>query len=236
MDDDTTTDDKKKTKKQKGAKKKTSSSSKSKTTSSSKKSKSSKKSTKSKKEKSIYDADDEYKLERRLRIKNTAFKTARMSWSKIITYPSDALVVEPPENNLTAIRDTFRSQVNVKLVYLEVLPPEKVGKKKKPKKGKQKKDKKQKEKQKNKKKGGKKSQKDSEKSSSKSSVKKEPVETILKKITLANFHCDLKSVNWSENTVDFYWSNHPSVGDRAFFMEGNLRVRNNFIQITLLKK
>lgn len=53
---------------------------------------------------------------------------------------------------------------------------------------------------------------------------KKPAETILKKITLAKFTCDLHSINWSDKTIDFYWAQHEDVGTNAFSVEGSLRV------------
>lgn len=122
----------------------------------------------------------------------------------------------------------------IKNNIFQFLPLQKKSKKGKSKKGK--KDKKSKGKSKSsksKKKGGKskisKKDKKSNKSKNKSEVskaknKKEPKETILKKITLANFKCPLHPVNWSNKTNDFYWTIHPKVGDTAIAVEGNLRV------------
>lgn len=53
---------------------------------------------------------------------------------------------------------------------------------------------------------------------------KEPQETILKKITLANFSCDLHSINWSDKTVDFYWAVDLKNNQKATRVEGSLRV------------
>lgn len=89
--------------------------SKSKSKSGSKKSKSSKKSAKAP---SPYEADDEYEAEKRIR--NTAYKTEGVPWSKVIQFPKDAVVVRHPEHDTTALRDTFRTRVNVKVVYLKV--------------------------------------------------------------------------------------------------------------------
>lgn len=52
-------------------------------------------------------------------------------------------------------------------------------------------------------------------------------ENVLKKITLAQFKCDLHAVNWSDKTIDFYWAKHPKVGDYAVPVEGSLRVNLN---------
>lgn len=49
---------------------------------------------------------------------NFYFKTARMPWEKIIEFPP--IVVESPEKDLGCVRDTFRSAVNVRVVYLKV--------------------------------------------------------------------------------------------------------------------
>lgn len=58
---------------------------------------------------------------------------------------------------------------------------------------------------------------------------KEPTETILKKVTLANFYCELYNVNWSDKTIDFYWADHPKANPKAIPVEGSLRVY--FLQV-----
>lgn len=82
----------------------------------------SKKSSRSQKSKNPgpYAADDEYEKEVRLRIRNPSIKTDKVGWSKIIQFPEDAIVVDANESDLTRVRDTFRSRVNVKVVYLKV--------------------------------------------------------------------------------------------------------------------
>lgn len=72
-------------------------------------------------EPTIYDAEDEYETEKRMGIKNTSFKTERKGWSNNIEFPEETLVVKCLGNGLVAIRDTFRSCVNVKIVYQKVL-------------------------------------------------------------------------------------------------------------------
>ncbi|KAK5646531.1 hypothetical protein RI129_004995 [Pyrocoelia pectoralis] len=71
--------------------------------------------------KSLYDRPDEYKLEQDLNIPNSSFKTQRLEWAKIIQFPETS--ISSPEQNLTMIRDTFRSKVNVKVVYLKTCLP-----------------------------------------------------------------------------------------------------------------
>ncbi|KAF5296089.1 hypothetical protein FQA39_LY02723 [Lamprigera yunnana] len=124
-----------------------------------------------KKFKSRYDAPDENKIEQQLNIKNTSFKTSRMKWDKIIQNSDDKLEIQSPENNLFALRDTFRSTVNVKVVYLKVL--------------------------------------------SKTDV-------TLKKVTLADFQCQLDTVNWSDATKDYYWAEHRDFGPNAVPVKGSL--------------
>lgn len=64
------------------------------------------------------------------------------------------------------------------------------------------------------------------KSKDKTSIeKKEPEEIVAKMVTLANFWCDLRYVNWSDETVDFYWANHPKCSNNAIAVEGSLKVR-----------
>lgn len=53
---------------------------------------------------------------------------------------------------------------------------------------------------------------------------KPPEEIILKKVTLAKFHCDLHNINWSDKTIDYYWAQHQEVGDNAIPVESSLRV------------
>lgn len=182
---------------------------------------------KGKKTETIYDAEDEYAIERANKIKDTSFKTARVSWSNIIRFPVDAIALQ---NDPKLIRDTFKTAVNVKLVYLQVEPPAKADKKKGKSKGGSKKDKKDKKKGDSKKdKKGKKSGKSSSTVVSKESIK-EPTETIIKKITIGDFNCDLRNVNWSQETIDFFWAKHSAVGSKAIFVEGNLRVSKFFSQ------
>ncbi|XP_030767863.1 leucine-rich repeat-containing protein 43-like isoform X2 [Sitophilus oryzae] len=148
--------------------------------------------------------------------RNKWFKTERAKWSKVIEFPP--VVVPNLGNNLNLIRDTFRSIIPVRLVYLKTTL-----KKEKPK---GKKEKQQKE---NKKKAKAKDNRSyqSNKSEECESVKvdnenAEQTETILKQITLTSFYCELKSVNWSDTSLDFYWADHPDFGDRAFRVDGSL--------------
>lgn len=87
----------------------------------------SKSSSKSKSSKSIkvkepgpYDAPDEYERESKLHLRNPSFKTERTSWSKMMQFPEESVVVETSESDLIKVRDTFRSCVEVKVVYLVV--------------------------------------------------------------------------------------------------------------------
>lgn len=75
-------------------------------------------------------------------------------------------------NPLTHLRDTFRSIIPVRLVYLKIEPKKK---------------------------------------------------EILKKLTIASFHCPLSSPNWSEKFQDFYWADHPDVGVTAQRVDGSLQ-------------
>lgn len=62
---------------------------------------------------SPYDAPNEYGRA------SNCFKTSRAPYSKIISFP-EVLTVESPKQHLRDVRDTFRSKVNVRLVYLKV--------------------------------------------------------------------------------------------------------------------
>lgn len=147
--------------------------------------------------------------------------------------------MESPENDLFAIRDTFRSCVKVDVIYLKFIPPEKQKKSKKGGKNKKKdkgskSSKKTKDSKKSKDKKGSKAKKgkgknDDKKIKSDKQLKEEekaPEEIILKKITLASFYCGLHSVNWSDKTVDYYWAKHSHFKSNALPVEGSLRVRN----------
>lgn len=68
------------------------------------------------KEPGPYDAPDEYEKETR----NAPFKTERIAWAKTMQFPEDAVIVETSESDLVNVRDTFRSCVEVKVVYLKV--------------------------------------------------------------------------------------------------------------------
>lgn len=199
------------------------------------------------KEPGPYDAADENEMDMRLQIRNPSFKTERSTWAKVMQFPEDAIAVETSEVDLVKVRDTFRSCVEVKVVYLKVkiivsipvvltvcfktmIPT-------KGKKGKGKgKEKKNGGKAKGKKGKGNKSEDGNKKSKKKveeeirEPVKEEqqpekpPEEIILKKITLAKFKCDLHSINWSDRTIDYYWAQHQEVGSDAIPVEGSLRV------------
>lgn len=81
--------------------------------------KSDKKSKKGAKE-SVYDAPDEYAGEKRRRLINTRIKSERFNWSKKFQFPEEFITIVSPENDLTAIRDTLETRVNVKLIYYKV--------------------------------------------------------------------------------------------------------------------
>lgn len=76
-----------------------------------------------------------------------------------------------------------------------------------------------------KRKGGKKGKSEKSAISTKSEVREEPQEVISKRVTLANFTCQLNSVNWSDKTIDFHWENHPKCAKEAILIEGSLKVR-----------
>lgn len=64
----------------------------------------------------------------------------------------------------------------------------------------------------------------------------EPQETVIKKITLANFNCELHNPNWSAKTIDYYWCKHEKFPpDKAVEVEGSLRV-TFFTKSNSLKK
>lgn len=72
------------------------------------------------KEPGPYDAPDEYEREVKLQLRNSSYKTERTTWSKIIQFPEDCVVVETNESDLVKVRDTFRSCVEIRVVYLAV--------------------------------------------------------------------------------------------------------------------
>lgn len=92
---------------------------------------------------------------------------------------------------------------------------------------------------------GKKDKKDKKSKKSKKSNKSEPepeikpklperpkkTEIVLKKVTLANFHCNLHPMNWSEDYQDFYWADVPECQTDAQTLFGSARVN-----ILLLKE
>ncbi|XP_074040223.1 uncharacterized protein isoform X2 [Leptinotarsa decemlineata] len=159
--------------------------------------KSSKKS-KISKQKSPYERSNEYDPD--FEENSFSFKTARMPWNAVIEFPP--VFIESPEHDLRAIRDTFRSRVEVRVVYLKTTHASKS----KPKKEKQ-----------------------SAKSKPASNIQKnvqveDSEETILKKITLYRFNCDLKNIGWSDETIDYHWADHPQIGMDAIRMDGCLKV------------
>lgn len=72
------------------------------------------------KETGPYDAPDEYEKEVRLQLRNPSYKTERTTWSKVMHFSEDCVVVETNECDLVKVRDTFRSCVEVRVVYLVV--------------------------------------------------------------------------------------------------------------------
>ncbi|KAI4466160.1 cuticle protein [Holotrichia oblita] len=163
-----------------------------------------------------YAAPDEYAQEIKAKIKDTSFKTEKVSWSKVIQFPENAIIVEAPDNDFKAIRDTFRSIIKVKVVYLETGMEDhykKAGKGGKKGKDKKRKDKKNKGKQ----------AATSSATTSEEVEHAKPQEVILKKVTLAKFDCELHDINWSDKTIDFYWADHPDANPNAIRVEGSLR-------------
>lgn len=68
----------------------------------------------------LYDLPNEYDEEEEK--KSAAFKSSRETkHQKIIKFPDPALTVKTTETSLKMMRDTFRSKVHVKLIYLKVL-------------------------------------------------------------------------------------------------------------------
>lgn len=102
------------------------------------------------------------------------FSSAPLPWSKVLQFPP--IEVLPPDDDLTLLRDTFRSTVRARLVLVQTLPPEKVKKSKKPKKG-----------------------------EAALPPPPPPKETLLSKKTIAKFDLSLRSVAWCDRAVDFSW-------------------------------
>lgn len=48
------------------------------------------------------------------------FKTEERTFSKSIKFNDPSIIVLPPKNDLTLLRDTFRSQIKVNIVYVQV--------------------------------------------------------------------------------------------------------------------
>ncbi|KAF7282164.1 hypothetical protein GWI33_003088 [Rhynchophorus ferrugineus] len=149
--------------------------------------------------KKYYSAPDEYnpKFEEH----NKWFKTETMPWSKIIEFPP--VYIEEPENNLVSLRNCFRSLVPVRIIYKKIAPP---GSKLKPK--------------------GKASKTKEKKRTDVPEQDNEEVgdaEIVLKRVTLASFYCELKTVNWSDTSLDFYWADHPDIGNKAIMVNGSLK-------------
>ncbi|KAJ8917440.1 hypothetical protein NQ315_005487 [Exocentrus adspersus] len=132
---------------------------------------------------------------------NLLFKSERMPWRSIIEFPP--VFVESPQKDLVSIRDTFRSIVNVRVVYTESLLTSKhkkslIGKK-----------------------SNKRERITVEDAAP--TAEEAPEEIISTKITLASFFCDLRSVNWSDEAVDFYWADHSIIGTEAVRVNGCLK-------------
>lgn len=52
---------------------------------------------------------------------------------------------------------------------------------------------------------------------------------IFKKITICSFKCNLEPVNWSDDTVDYYWADHVDVGEKAIKVDGCLKVGKQYV-------
>lgn len=113
---------------------------------------------------------------------------------------------------------------------MQIISPKKQKKTKKAKKKKKKSDKSEKLKKK-----GKAGKSDKSTNSAKSEVREEPQEVISKRVTLASFTCPLSSFNWSDETIDFYWANHPRCAKEAILIEGSLKVSHlpDYIKLQL---
>lgn len=48
------------------------------------------------------------------------FKTEERMFSKSLKFNNPSMIVVPPKNDLTLLRDTFRSRINVNIVYVQV--------------------------------------------------------------------------------------------------------------------
>ncbi|XP_050307234.1 leucine-rich repeat-containing protein 43-like isoform X2 [Anthonomus grandis grandis] len=157
------------------------------------------------KKKSLYAGQNEYSEEEDKR--NVWLRTEPMHWAKIMEFPS----INIPHPDIIKIRDTFRSIVPIRIVYLKVAPYNPKQKKSKTPKKKDKSNKR------------KSLVTVEELQSHEESTKEEKKDEILTRVVLASFYCDLKSANWSDETLDFYWADHPNIGDKAVCVEGSLK-------------
>ncbi|KAG5894549.1 hypothetical protein JTB14_011086 [Gonioctena quinquepunctata] len=162
---------------------------------------------------SPYEKPNEYDVQ--LEENNFSFETARLPWNAIMEFPP--VFIESPENDVTAIRDTFRSNVEIRVVYVKfsLNSKEKMKKKKK----KSAKDKKKK----GKKKSDKKSTQPKIEDIAPADIEETPKKTIIKKVTLYSFNCHLETINWSDESIDYYWTDHPKMGKNALRMDGCLK-------------
>ncbi|KAL1491649.1 hypothetical protein ABEB36_012213 [Hypothenemus hampei] len=157
----------------------------------------------SKKRKSYYARPNEYN--EKSEAQNEWWKSERVSWSKILEFPT--IQIGPLNKKLFKVRDTFRSLIPVRIIYLKIKSH-----------------------------SNKKNQKKGERKKKKKKLPEvsplipvvgvplpKPKEMILKKITLTTFYCELHSLNWSDDSIDFFWADHPDIGAKAIRVNGSLK-------------
>lgn len=70
----------------------------------------------------MYDRENEMKLEnfKPNEFKPNEFVSCRKAYSSNIEFPTPTIIIPAPQNDLTALRNTFRSAITVKIMYIVV--------------------------------------------------------------------------------------------------------------------
>ncbi|CAH1117765.1 unnamed protein product [Phaedon cochleariae] len=146
---------------------------------------------------SPYDKPDEF--DPQLDKYNVSFKTEKLPWNNVMKFLP--ICIESPEGNDVLIRDTLRTCVKVNVVYIKAAHQSKA----KGKKGN---------------KAGEVKHTNKKTKTIESAPEKDiPKETILKRVTLYSFFCNLQSVNWNDESIDYLWMDHPKFGEDGLKMK-----------------
>lgn len=128
------------------------------------------------------------------------FRTEEKPWSRMMKFQEPTLSIDIPYEDFSLLRDTFKSRVGIKLIYAQRF----INKVKRAKSTGM--------------------AMNSQTSFANGQARSNSDEMTLKRSTLATFYCNLQPVNWSEQSLDFLWADHPDFGENAVSVDGSLKV------------